>query len=385
LLVTIYDPTSPQATVDEDQFLCDIPSSGCVDLIGTLPTYPAYGWWEQIAGDNVATIADTSSSGTTACGLSLNESAFVWYIYNGSCGAVSSDTIWFYIYDSAIANANAGADTAFCGEQSIFQTAGSQLTGTVAGLATGQWLPIDNAPPIDSQEDTPEAIILNLPVGVHCYSWNVDNGACGTSSDDMCVSVFDDFQQTADAGPSLNICSADFDAFPLNGTVPIAPATSSWSVLDGPAVLQNNGQFDASVVSMGTILTELVDVVSTLQYTIDNGVCGLSSDTMLLVLEDCETIKVPDAFSPNGDGTNDVIEIPNIVYYPQNSLKVFNRWGNLVYEAAPYKNDWQGECNQSASLGEELPSSTYYYILDLGEVMEDGAKMVFNGFIYLKR
>jgi gliding motility-associated-like protein len=201
----------------------------------------------------------------------------------------------------------------------------------------------------------------------------------------MCVSVFDDFQQTADAGPSLNICSADFDAFPLNGTVPVAPATSSWSVLDGPAVLQNNGQFDASVVSMGTILTELVDVVSTLQYTIDNGVCGLSSDTMQLVLEDCETIKVPDAFSPNGDGTNDVIEIPNIVYYPQNSLKVFNRWGNLVYEAAPYKNDWQGECNQSASVGEELPSSTYYYILDLGEVMEDGAKMVFNGFIYLKR
>jgi gliding motility-associated-like protein len=385
LLVTIYDPTSSQATVDEDQFLCDIPSSGCVDLIGTLPTYPAYGWWEQIAGDNVATIADTSSSGTTTCGLSLNESAFVWYIYNGSCGAVSSDTIWFYIYDSAIANANAGADTAFCGEQSIFQTAGSQLTGTVAGLATGQWLPLDNAPPIDSQEDTPEAIILNLPVGVHCYSWNVDNGACGSSSDDMCVSVFDDFQQTADAGPSLNICSADFDAFPLNGTVPIAPATSAWSVVDGPAVLQSNGQFDASVVSMGTILTELVDVVSTLQYTIDNGVCGLSSDTMLLVLEDCETIKVPDAFSPNGDGTNDVIEIPNIVYYPQNSLKVFNRWGNLVYEAAPYKNDWQGECNQSASLGEELPSSTYYYILDLGEVMEDGAKMVFNGFIYLKR
>jgi gliding motility-associated-like protein len=139
------------------------------------------------------------------------------------------------------------------------------------------------------------------------------------------------------------------------------------------------------VLSMGVIETELVNIASVLQYTIDNGVCGTSSDTLVLLLKDCETIKVPDAYSPNDDGTNDFLIIPNIEYYPQSSLKIFNRWGNVVYEAAPYKNDWQGECNQSASLGDELPTSTYYYILDLGEVMEDGKAMVFNGFIYLKR
>jgi gliding motility-associated-like protein len=385
VLISIFDPTSPTATVDEDQFLCDVPSNGCVDLIGTMPTYPAYGWWEQIAGDSVATIADTSAFGTTACGLALNESAFAWFIYNGSCEAVSSDTVWFYIYDGNIANANAGLDTAFCGPQSLYETAGSQLTGTIQGLATGLWTPIDDAPPIDSSDDQPEAVIIDLPVGVHCYTWTVDNGACGISSDDMCVSIFDDQQLSADAGLSLEICSSEFMEFNLNGTMPTSPATSNWSVISGPAVLQNNGQFDATVISMGAITTELVDVMSVLQYTIDNGVCGTSSDTMVLVLKDCETIKIPDAYSPNGDGTNDALVIPNIEYYPNNSLKIFNRWGNLVYEAAPYKNEWQGECNQTASLGDELPTSTYYYILDLGEVMEDGKEMVFNGFIYLKR
>lgn len=385
VIIMVNDPLSPLASVDEDQFLCDIPANGCVDLIGSQPSFPAFGWWEQIAGDNVADIADTSAFGTSACGLALNESAFVWNVANGACNALSSDTIWFYIYDSAIAGANAGADTAFCGEQSIFQTSGSQLTGTVTGLASGLWLPVDDAPPIDSQEDMPDAIVLNLPVGVHCYTWNVDNGACGVSSDEMCISVFDDGLVPANAGQDMDFCSSDFVEFALNGTLPVAPATSSWSVIEGPAALQNPNQFDATVLSLGAIQTELVDVISVLQYTVDNGICGVTSDTLLLVLKDCETIKVPDAFSPNDDGTNDALVIPNIEYYPQNSMKIFNRWGNLVYEAAPYKNEWQGECNQTASLGEELPTSTYYYILDLGETMEDGQKMVFNGFIYLKR
>ncbi|MEN9639115.1 MAG: hypothetical protein RLZZ262_983, partial [Bacteroidota bacterium] len=385
MLVQVNDPLSPTATTDEDQFLCDVPVNGCIDLIGTQPTYPAFGWWDQIAGDNVAVIGDSTLFGTTACGLALNESAFVWHINNGVCNQLSTDTIWIYIYDSEISSAFAGADTAFCGEQSIFQTAGSQLTGTVAGMASGLWTPIGDAPPIDSQDDMPDAIILNLPVGVHCYTWTVDNGACGITSDDMCISIFDDQQLLADAGPDLDFCSSEFVEFNLNGNIPTSPATAVWTVIEGPAVLQNASQHDATLLTLGAIQTELVDVISVLQYTIDNGVCGVSSDTVMMVLKDCETIKVPDAFSPNDDGTNDYLVIPNIEYYPQSSLKIFNRWGNLVYEAAPYKNEWQGECNQSASLGEELPTSTYYYILDLGETMEDGQKMVFNGFIYLKR
>ena len=79
----------------------------------------------------------------------------------------------------------------------------------------------------------------------------------------------------------------------------------------------------------------------------------------------CDSIFIPTGISPNGDGKNDVFEIPGSIYYPNNILKIFNRWGNLVYEADGYKNDWNGDSNVSNVLfGKQLPEATYYYIFD---------------------
>lgn len=384
--IVVYDPLSPSAAVDEDQFLCDIPQGGCVDLIGSLPTFPAFGWWEQIAGDNIATIADTASNITTACGLGLNESAFVWHVYNGDCAnALSTDTIWFYIYDSQVAAANAGPDVSFCGSQDVYTLEGSQLVGTVSGLATGLWTANEGSGGLINTPTAPDAIVEDIPVGVHCYTWTVDNGACGSTSDEMCITSFDPQVANANAGEGRSICSNEFDPFNLAGSELVFPATGQWSVLSGPATLENTDQADASVISLGAINTPLVNVPSELVWTVNNGICGTTSDTILFVLEDCETIKIPDAFSPNGDGTNDVFFIPNLQYYPNNNVKIFNRWGALIYEMKSYKNDWDGTSNASATIGELLPVSTYYYVLDLGENYPDTGTQVFTGFVYLKR
>src|SRR5690606_10868329 len=113
----------------------------CVELIGTTPTFPAYGWWTQVAGDNTATIEDVNAATTSACGLALNESAFVWNVYNGSCSnGNTTDTLWFYIYDSQVAPAYAGEDTAYCDPGTVnHQLMGSPVSGTIAGLAVGTW------------------------------------------------------------------------------------------------------------------------------------------------------------------------------------------------------------------------------------------------------
>jgi large repetitive protein len=47
--------------------------------------------------------------------------------------------------------------------------------------------------------------------------------------------------------------------------------------------------------------------------------------------------------------------------FPDNELIVFNRWGDIVFRASPYINNWQGV----NSKGEDLPDGTYYYILRL--------------------
>jgi gliding motility-associated-like protein len=92
-------------------------------------------------------------------------------------------------------------------------------------------------------------------------------------------------------------------------------------------------------------------------------------------------LEIPEGFSPNGDGANDTWVIPGIENYPNNSIVVFNRWGNQVYSAEPYDNSWNGECNESGTIGgNTLPEGTYFFIFK-----SDRNAEVKQGFIYIKR
>ncbi|WP_439882548.1 invasin domain 3-containing protein [Pontibacter sp. MBLB2868] len=73
---------------------------------------------------------------------------------------------------------------------------------------------------------------------------------------------------------------------------------------------------------------------------------------------------IPEGFSPDGDGENDVFTIYGAEDY-RVSLKIFNRWGTIVYENKDYKNDWDGAANNGVVLGNKLPDGTYFYIVDL--------------------
>jgi len=71
--------------------------------------------------------------------------------------------------------------------------------------------------------------------------------------------------------------------------------------------------------------------------------------------------------SPNGDGINDFWYIENINNFPNNVVQIFNRWGTQVYFQEGYNNDveskrWDGRVN-----GKDLPTGTYYYIINLHE------------------
>lgn len=70
---------------------------------------------------------------------------------------------------------------------------------------------------------------------------------------------------------------------------------------------------------------------------------------------------IPTIITPNGDQTNDRLNIPCLESgaFPQNKLIVFNQWGDKVYEASPYTNDWEGTWRGEA--GKDLPDGTYFY------------------------
>ncbi|MEM9298603.1 MAG: gliding motility-associated C-terminal domain-containing protein, partial [Bacteroidota bacterium] len=99
----------------------------------------------------------------------------------------------------------------------------------------------------------------------------------------------------------------------------------------------------------------------------------------------CDGVVDPgEGFSPNGDGNNDGWVIENIENHPDNVVKVFNRWGNVVFETEDYdnqSNQWFGEVNGRLVLSDsEAPDGTYFYFIDL----KDGNEPL-SGYVIIKR
>jgi gliding motility-associated-like protein len=108
------------------------------------------------------------------------------------------------------------------------------------------------------------------------------------------------------------------------------------------------------------------------QYVICNEfMCDTATVSINVI---CAQIMVHNGFSPNGDGVNDYFNIDGIGGFPNNELTIFNRWGNQVYYAKGYKNNWDGTWD-----GGNLPDGTYFYIL------EDGEGQVLSGYLQINR
>lgn len=90
------------------------------------------------------------------------------------------------------------------------------------------------------------------------------------------------------------------------------------------------------------------------------------TDTFTIDCAEDIPIGINQLLTPNGDGKNDVWILEDLYLYPNHSVKVFNRWGELVYEAAPYLNDWAGTWETGSGDGSVLPSASYYYLFDPG-------------------
>jgi gliding motility-associated-like protein len=95
-----------------------------------------------------------------------------------------------------------------------------------------------------------------------------------------------------------------------------------------------------------------------------------SEATVVIDVKCAEGLKAFTAMSPNGDGKNDYFYLDGLQKYPENTLYVYNRWGNEVYKVKNYQNDWQGTWK-----GKDLPDGTYFYWLRndaTGEILMTG-------------
>ena len=127
-----------------------------------------------------------------------------------------------------------------------------------------------------------------------------------------------------------------------------------------------------------------------------NAVTGLSEGKYSVVLTDangcvanysfkladtsCDNIIIHNAISPNGDGINDTWVIEGLQHYPGNTVQVFDKWGDRIFEKTDYNNDWAGKGTNG-----DLPDGTYYYLVKLNSGKEPDGKDTFTGFLMIKR
>ncbi len=97
---------------------------------------------------------------------------------------------------------------------------------------------------------------------------------------------------------------------------------------------------------------------------------------------DYQELFIPNAFSPDNDGINDLWFIKGLAKFPNNRLIIYSRWEMKVVDEGPYLNDWNGEQRVGNNFGSDanLPEGTYFYILDLGD-----GESPRRGFVYLRR
>jgi gliding motility-associated-like protein len=86
--------------------------------------------------------------------------------------------------------------------------------------------------------------------------------------------------------------------------------------------------------------------------------CGTATNTVSVRVY--KKIIIPNAFTPNNDGINDLWNIDALITYPSCLVSVFDRNGQKVYQSTGYPKSWDGTRN-----GSPLPAGTYYYIIDL--------------------
>ncbi len=110
-------------------------------------------------------------------------------------------------------------------------------------------------------------------------------------------------------------------------------------------------------------------------------------DPDLGMTEDDE-VEVFNVITPNGDGIHDVLRIRNIENYPNNTVKIFNRWGVLVFVTKAYNSsgnvfDGTSQGRVTVDQDNKLPVGTYFYILDYEDLT--GNMRQISGYIYINR
>jgi len=229
--------------------------------------------------------------------------------------------------DSAIAEITASdSSLTFCDGDSIL------LTGN-AGMANYLWMP-----PVQS--------------GIECYASHggpyvlITTSALGCTANDTIQITTIPNPLTPPVVNDTVLCAGLSTALFASGM-----DTMYWSF---------SPLFDTIIQTGQSYLTRQLFATTNYFVRSRSGTCKSASDTLTVFIDEhCNEILIPNIITPNNDGKNDLF--PVIDGYYTLDIKIYDRWGRLIYESLASTVSWDGK-NMA---GNECPDGTYYYIVEV--------------------
>lgn len=291
-------------------------------------TPPYFYTWSPATGLNNPSVANPT--------LTPGNSGNFYLMVNDANDTKAYDTVFVFVPN--LNQFQAGKDTVYCAGMASNISLGSANNATATTGYNFSWSPGSGL----NNPNAPNPIAN--PTTSTVYSLTVSYGPCSSITGTVDISII-----------GLNIYTTFHDTTILEGRTislyAISPATSyTWS----PNYFLQFGNTSKADVSPLVTTTYSVFAINE-----NNGCVGM--DTVLVRVTPDDELIFYSAFTPNGDGDNDYFFIGNIFKYPDCVLKVYNRYGQVIFTSAGYKNDWDGSYQ-----GNKVPTGTYFYILESG-------------------
>ncbi len=286
--------------------------------------------WMPAAGLNNDTVANPI--------LSSYQSPYYVLIVKDKTNEICRDTI--YITKSNIDNYSAGEDVFICKGTASVVTLGAPSNSTCASC-TFSWIPttyLDNAyspNPVGTYDTSATSIT---------YTLFIADGTC--SYTDLL---------------NVNITYLPLNVSPQDTTIKSGEVVT-YHVSGGTGNYTWQPPYYLTI-PYGQMQNPDAAPPSTIVYTVSSvfpSGCVASNTVIIRVIPNDELIFY-NTFTPNNDGINDVFYIANLEKYPDNTLTIYNRYGQKIFFKRGYKNDWDGTIG-----GEQVPTGTYFYVLDTG-------------------
>jgi gliding motility-associated-like protein len=303
--ITVFAALSP-AIAGADASLCD----NQYNMNATAPT-SGTGTWTLISGNGTISNINAANTGISNLGVGIN--TFQWTVANGICPDLTDQISITVAEPGSIAAA--GGDIQTC-------TQNTQLNATTPLIGNGAWTVTQGNASI-SNPSNPNTNVTILSPGGATFSWQVTSGSCPASSDDLNVVLLNG-SDAANAGEDVTIAIGDSTT--LNGS---GGTINGWdpprglSCIDCPNPIANPD-------------------TTTMYYLSVTDINGCTSiDSVLITVDETIGWYLPNAFTPDDNGVNDVL------YFYGTSVKefilqVFDRWGEKVFETTDFKVGWDG-------------------------------------------